>query len=716
MAEFDTRKALTKAVEDCPTKKIRNQTLAHCDIKSVEKFIRNHNLGIKLADVIAYTDIGILGSGKKGHMITENFLYINHSGKNGIAIDFTDMTDAMCNGGYVQVLRLTGHVDRYSVGDCAEDFAKLLSCIAEALGAEPAEAAEPQREVISEPAAAPETVQYVEEEPETAVLETCSTGKYTQQDIDLILETFRYMQEGDFGSLEEARKKYEAVSELVGAGFEEEYYLSFTDENDMEFEVKNTDLPLEYMYPIVADYLASVLGIEEITEEEHGLNLCYRYDFTEEKFRKTLAEAEEYFVVKEGLLSDLPYSRDYSVLEFIYIIVLLILPVEAGFEDLLIYIKTQEAALEDTAEAEEEISGYDVQEKYPYHLIDEDYDYEEEEDEFESFRVQRRMVYDAAVRKKAKAKHIEDMKRSVKDYLGREVDTSVLPAFVTNVIRDKITDPDEVWFWKNICAYSYNPEYHNGNSSAPDSYLVNDIIRDTKGAYAEKYIHGKTNPESHLDMQLQQKVADAIYLAVAVVGDKGVGKSTLLRALTEQYRSWGTVEDYRNTFDLDVTTLEMSAFDVDEQTFTGVEIRINKELTEENYLKLKEEIRLCNLKGYVLVVDMEKPVLDRQTEILTHIFKTMGIPCITVAANKRDLFEEEYPDVMISRNYYRKFLEENVAPLYGEQLGVHIVSAVTPDDECGYKHKVERIATDVFSEAWWKYKDEWWHPSCKDKF
>ena len=167
----------------------------------------------------------------------------------------------------------------------------------------------------------------------------------------------------------------------------------------------------------------------------------------------------------------------------------------------------------------------------------------------------------------------------------------------------------------------------------------------------------------------------------------------------------------QQVFDLDMLQLKTSAIAYDEVVMTGIQFNQKNSFTEENYHKLLEEIKLCNLKGYVLVLDMNKPEINNLDRAYAAIFKEMGIPCIAVVATNLERFEADYPKVKISRNYYRLYIERNLSPLYGKELGVFMVSTEEQSDRNGRQNKLIDIANAIFDEIWWNYHEEWWHPS-----
>ncbi len=102
---------------------------------AVEKFIRNHNLGISARDVIAYRDTAAFSSGKKGHILTEEFLYYSDNGKRGTKVEFTNSVSAESSKHcefyvtYASGERKTFSYTEYS--SFAEYYAKLINAFIE---------------------------------------------------------------------------------------------------------------------------------------------------------------------------------------------------------------------------------------------------------------------------------------------------------------------------------------------------------------------------------------------------------------------------------------------------------------------------------------------------------------------------------------------------------------------------------------------------------
>ena len=104
---------------------------------TIEKFIRNHNLGISVNDVIAYRDTAAFSSGKKGHLLTEDFLYYSDNGKRGTKVEFTNSVSAESSKHcefyvtYASGERKTfSHTESISF---AEYYAKLINAFIEVL-------------------------------------------------------------------------------------------------------------------------------------------------------------------------------------------------------------------------------------------------------------------------------------------------------------------------------------------------------------------------------------------------------------------------------------------------------------------------------------------------------------------------------------------------------------------------------------------------------
>lgn len=70
------------------------EALEECVTSTVEKFIRHHNLGITLQDVVGFANTGMIAMGKKGHILTETFLFYSDNGKRGSKIELSNIASA----------------------------------------------------------------------------------------------------------------------------------------------------------------------------------------------------------------------------------------------------------------------------------------------------------------------------------------------------------------------------------------------------------------------------------------------------------------------------------------------------------------------------------------------------------------------------------------------------------------------------------------------
>ena len=70
------------------------EALEECVTSTVEKFIRHHNLGITLQDVVGFANTGLIAMGKKGHILTETFLFYSDNGKRGSKIELSNIASA----------------------------------------------------------------------------------------------------------------------------------------------------------------------------------------------------------------------------------------------------------------------------------------------------------------------------------------------------------------------------------------------------------------------------------------------------------------------------------------------------------------------------------------------------------------------------------------------------------------------------------------------
>ena len=57
------------------------------------------------------------------------------------------------------------------------------------------------------------------------------------------------------------------------------------------------------------------------------------------------------------------------------------------------------------------------------------------------------------------------------------------------------------------------------------------------------------------------------------------------------------------------------------------------------------------------------------------------------------------------------YLEKNLSPLYGRELGVFMVSTEDQSGKNQCRNNILYIASAIFDEIWWKYHEEWWHPN-----
>ena len=261
--------------------------------------------------------------------------------------------------------------------------------------------------------------------------------------------------------------------------------------------------------------------------------------------------------------------------DFIVLVALLILPVEKGFAEVFNHIEQLESCQKDkepnSVKEEKKIS-------FPYHLIDislnmedENYNYWVEEKKFEEFNQRSREIYYKNAKETKISKHITAMNRSVSEYLGKDVDPRILPPYVTDILRKKFKDVEELNFWKYICAYGCDNDWYRKVPERFPEVYVHQMISKTRGDFVERYMHGSVNPESHLSMELQKDVADASRLAVAFLGS-GDNVSKVLDALTEQCFK-GYEEDMvdQQVFDLDMLQLKTSAIAYDEVVMTGIQ-------------------------------------------------------------------------------------------------------------------------------------------------
>lgn len=92
--EKQARREAMLEIVDSIEENLRFKPIKSNQFAEVEKFIRNHNLGISVSDVIAYRDTAIFSSGKKGHILTEKFLYYSDNGNRGTKVEFANSVSA----------------------------------------------------------------------------------------------------------------------------------------------------------------------------------------------------------------------------------------------------------------------------------------------------------------------------------------------------------------------------------------------------------------------------------------------------------------------------------------------------------------------------------------------------------------------------------------------------------------------------------------------
>ena len=760
-------------------------------VNAVEKYIRNHNLGISLSDVIAYRDTAVFSSGKKGHILTEEFLYYSDNGKRGTKVEFAGIVSAekarlhefyvtymsgerktFSNTEYVSFAEYyvklinafiaigakSDELDlRYIDNKKGQDIVSIEKAEAEAKAKAEAEArakaeaearakaeaeakarAEAEARVKSEEVK--EELVYVPEkmsiDEETVPKDVCvrkedsvagniseaerwyetspviSVDRLSEYDIYAL---FKLVTEYSDMGAKEIRQRLYSASEIVGIGFNEEHSFEFIFEDGNTFEIKNTDLDLVSMLRLLEGIFADYFDIDEDLSEYYERILYHDFGLTDNAIKQLLEAMEEILGVESGKLKCLPFFEELNLGDFILLVALLLLPVEKGFADVFDHIEQLESC-----QKNEEPNFVKAEKKigFPYHLIDsslnmedENYDYWVEEEKFEAFRQRTREIYYKSAKETKISKHITAMNRSVREYLGKDVDPNILPTYAIDILRRKFKDAEELNFWKHICAYAYDDDKYRESYVRFPELSVRQMVSKTRHDFSERYMHGRVNPESHLSMDLQKYVAKASRLAVAFLGNVD-NVSKVLDTLTVQCFK-GYEEDMvdQQAFDLDVLQIKTSAIAYDEMVMTGIQFIQKKSFTEENHHKLLEEIKLCNLKGYVLVLDMNKPEISNLDRAYAAIFKELGIPCIAVAATNRERFESDYPEVKISRNYYRLYIERNLSPLYGKELGVFMVSTEDQSGKNGRYNNLIDIALAIYDEIWWNYHEEWWHPN-----
>jgi TPR repeat protein len=98
MSNTQRFQAIKQIMIDSKAKYANMKPLTPDMIDTIEKFVRNHNLKIQLSDVIGYYDLALFGSGKKGMLLTADFLYFSENGKKENPVYFKDLVSVSKKG------------------------------------------------------------------------------------------------------------------------------------------------------------------------------------------------------------------------------------------------------------------------------------------------------------------------------------------------------------------------------------------------------------------------------------------------------------------------------------------------------------------------------------------------------------------------------------------------------------------------------------------
>lgn len=131
----NTRRAIIEAIDTTTSEYFQFDKISKCKFDIVEKFIRNHRLGITISDVLGYRDMAIIGAGKKGHIIAKTFLYYSPDGRKGEKILFEGMVHAGYEGRNLYVEYKNGNKKSFvtKTNEFARYYAVLLEQFAAAM-------------------------------------------------------------------------------------------------------------------------------------------------------------------------------------------------------------------------------------------------------------------------------------------------------------------------------------------------------------------------------------------------------------------------------------------------------------------------------------------------------------------------------------------------------------------------------------------------------
>lgn len=129
MQENSKRKQMLEVIQTCLAASFQLHTIDKCELKTVSHFISNHQLNIKTEDVLGYRDRAMLGTGKKGHLITENFLAYSYDGKSTSVIAFDNITNVTSDRKKIIVTHRDGSQNVFgtAISTYAEYFSNLIN-------------------------------------------------------------------------------------------------------------------------------------------------------------------------------------------------------------------------------------------------------------------------------------------------------------------------------------------------------------------------------------------------------------------------------------------------------------------------------------------------------------------------------------------------------------------------------------------------------------
>ena len=148
------RQCMMEAITACAGSGYCLNTIHQVDLKVVEKFVKHHRLPIEPWEAVGYCDMAVLGAGKKGMLLAENFFYYSENGKPGIWIDFNGLIRVEPVYNTIVVHYAGGRQLKANAPGMATYYANLLNRVIELLTEKP-KPAEPSKPVESPKPAQP---------------------------------------------------------------------------------------------------------------------------------------------------------------------------------------------------------------------------------------------------------------------------------------------------------------------------------------------------------------------------------------------------------------------------------------------------------------------------------------------------------------------------------------------------------------------------------